>query len=63
MLCGSGSAKVSKLGLDRLSTFGLLRGVKQAEVVALIDALIAAGHLEQVTLEQADFGATGRCWN
>jgi ATP-dependent DNA helicase RecQ len=57
MLCGSGSAKMSKLGLDRLSTFGLLRGLTQPEVVTLIDALIATGHLEQVTLEQADFGA------
>ena len=57
MLCGSASAKVSKLGLDRLSTFGLLRGLTQPEVVALVDALIATGQLEQVTLEQSNFGS------
>ena len=32
MLCGSESAKVKKLRLDQLSTFGLLRLLKQAEV-------------------------------
>ena len=41
MLCGSGSAKMTKLRLDRLSTFGLLAHLKQTEVVALIDCLIA----------------------
>jgi ATP-dependent DNA helicase RecQ len=51
MLCGSGSAKVAKLGLNQLSTFGLLGHLKQTEVVALIDALVATGHLEQVEVE------------
>ena len=52
MLCGSASARVSKLGLNQLSTFGLLSDLKQPDVVTLIDALIATGHLEQVDLEQ-----------
>ena len=47
MLCGSGSAKVAKLGMTKLSTFGLLSFLKQNEVVLLIDALLATGYLEQ----------------
>ncbi|MGA2032685.1 MAG: RQC domain-containing protein [Thermoguttaceae bacterium] len=52
MLCGSTSAKMAKLKLDRLSTFGLLRHLKQTDVVLLIDVLIAAGCLEQVDLDR-----------
>ncbi len=51
MLWGSASAKMHKLGLKRLSTFGLLADFKQTEVVALIDSLIAAGYLEQVEFQ------------
>ncbi|HUT95624.1 MAG TPA: RecQ family ATP-dependent DNA helicase [Thermoguttaceae bacterium] len=51
MLCGSASAKMSKLGLDELSTFGLLRHLTQPEVAALVDGLVATGHLEQVDFE------------
>ncbi len=51
MLCGSTSARMSKLGLDRLTTFGLLEHLTQPEVVALIDGLIAAGYLEQTDFE------------
>lgn len=51
MLCGSASARMGKLGLNRLSTFGLLAHLTQPEVVTLIDGLIAAGHLEQVDFE------------
>ncbi len=47
MLCGSNSAKVTKLGLNRLTTFGLLRQLKQPEVVTLIDLLMANGCLDQ----------------
>jgi ATP-dependent DNA helicase RecQ len=52
MLCGSGSARMGKLGLDGLSTFGLLAHLTQPEVVAVIDGLIATGHLEQVDFER-----------
>ncbi len=51
MLCGSGSAKVAKLRLNKLSTFGLLKDFAQTEVVALIEALVAVGCLDQVDLE------------
>lgn len=51
MLCGSGSAKLEKLQLNRLSTFGLLQYLTQPEVVTLIDGLIATGHLDQVDIE------------
>jgi len=51
MLCGSASARMSKLGLDELSTFGLLGHLTQPEVATLVDALVATGHLEQVDFE------------
>jgi ATP-dependent DNA helicase RecQ len=52
MLCGSGSAKVAKLGLNGLSTFGLLRHLKQDEVGSLIDALIDLHCLRQVDVDR-----------
>jgi ATP-dependent DNA helicase RecQ len=51
MLCGSNSARVQTLRLNKLSTFGLLARLTQPEVVALIDALVATGHLEQTDLK------------
>ncbi|NQU20829.1 MAG: ATP-dependent DNA helicase RecQ, partial [Candidatus Nealsonbacteria bacterium] len=51
MLCGSGSAKMEKLGLNQLSTFGLLKHLKQAEVVRLIDGLVAMECLRNVEIE------------
>ncbi len=51
MLCGSGSAKVSKLRLNKLSTFGLLKHLNQSEVLLMIDALMALRCLEQVEPE------------
>ena len=52
MLCGSNSAKIKKLRLNQLSTFGLLWQLKQAEVVTLIDLLIALGCLEQEEIDR-----------
>ncbi|HUT10614.1 MAG TPA: RecQ family ATP-dependent DNA helicase [Thermoguttaceae bacterium] len=52
MLCGSENAKMSKLGLSRLSTFGLLKHLNQGEVVTLIDGLIAVGYLKQVDVDR-----------
>jgi ATP-dependent DNA helicase RecQ len=52
MLCGSNSAQMAKLRLDRLSTFGLLRDLKQTEVAELLDALLATGLLEQVETQR-----------
>ena len=34
MLCGSNNAKVTKLRLNKLSTFGLLKHLKQTEVLS-----------------------------
>ena len=52
MLCGSKSAKLEKLRLNRLTTFGLLRQLKQTEVVTLIDLLIANGCIEQENVDR-----------
>lgn len=51
MLCGSKSAKITKFGLQRLSTYGLLSLLRQEVVVDLIDALLSAGYLEQTGFE------------
>lgn len=48
MLAGSRSAKLAKLRLDQLSTFGLLSHLKQSEAEALLDALLQLRLLEQV---------------
>ncbi len=46
MLTGSGSEKMDRLGLKRLSTFGILSDFRQPEVVQILDALDRAGLLE-----------------
>ena len=43
---------MEKLRLNKLSTFGLLRQLKQTEVVTLIDLLIANGCLEQEEIDR-----------
>jgi len=43
MLTGSASEKVARLGLTRLSTFGILSQFRQPEVVEILDALCALG--------------------
>lgn len=48
MLTGSRSAKLAKLRLDQLSTFGLLGHLKQPETEALLDALIQVRLVELV---------------
>jgi len=64
MLRGSSSKQVAKLRLDKLSTFGLLADLKEAEIVALIDALLDARCLEQTehdrfrpVVQLTEFGA------
>ncbi len=47
MLKGSTAKKVSQLGLDRLSTFGLLKPLRQSDIVALLEFLIQCGFIEQ----------------
>jgi ATP-dependent DNA helicase RecQ len=46
MLTGSGSEKMERLGLKRLSTFNILAEFRQPEVVEILDALTEAGLLE-----------------
>ena len=43
MLIGSKSEKMTKLGLNRLSTFGILAEFGQAEISAVVEALTSAG--------------------
>ncbi|MBI2478433.1 MAG: RecQ family ATP-dependent DNA helicase [Planctomycetia bacterium] len=52
MLGGSAAAQVKKLQLHRLSTFGLLRDLRQPEVVELLDALIQSRLLSQQELQR-----------
>ena len=48
MLTGSTSKKIKQLGLDRIPTHGLLTSLRQADVVDLLDFLLARGYLSQV---------------
>ncbi|MGI8980316.1 MAG: RecQ family ATP-dependent DNA helicase [Pirellulaceae bacterium] len=52
MLSGSQAAEISRYGLDKLSTFGLLKHFKQKEVAELIDALLDLQLVEQVEEER-----------
>jgi ATP-dependent DNA helicase RecQ len=68
MLCGSGSQKLKKLKLDKLSTFGLLKHLKQEDVLLIIDALMAMRCLQQTdvdryrpVLELTKFGTDVMC--
>jgi RecQ family ATP-dependent DNA helicase len=45
-LRGSRSAKLSQAGLDGLSTYGILSGMTQDEILLYVDALVAAGCLQ-----------------
>ena len=47
MLTGSASKKIKQLSLDRLSTFALLKGLRQADVVLLMEFLIHQGFITQ----------------
>ncbi len=52
MLCGSQAAKVRKWKLDQLSTFGLLRDLRQTDVGELLDALVDAKLVEQSDVDR-----------
>jgi len=45
VLRGSRSAKLSQMGLDQLTTYGILAGMTQDEILLYVDALVAAGCL------------------
>src|SRR5438105_294688 len=44
-LRGSRSSKLAQAGLDQLSTYGILSGMTQDEILLYVDALVAAGCL------------------
>ncbi len=52
MLSGSQASKVLRFRLDQLSTFGLLAHLTLPEVTELIDAVLAAGMLDQTDVER-----------
>ncbi len=50
VLIGSNDEKLRSMGLDRLSTYGLLRDLTQSAVEGLIDELVRAGALNRQTM-------------
>jgi ATP-dependent DNA helicase RecQ len=64
MLIGSKTEKMTKLGLNQLSTFGILTDFSQSEVTQLIDALAAAELVESTDVERfrpvVDISEAGR---
>ncbi|MDC0295255.1 RecQ family ATP-dependent DNA helicase [bacterium] len=52
MLCGSKNKKLTQWKLHRLSTYGLLSGMKQSEVASVMDKLTEVGLLVQQEIEQ-----------
>ncbi len=53
MLCGSSNRKLTQMGLNSLSTYGLLARVTQTQALAIIDVLLRAKLVTQ--LEQQKF--------
>lgn len=52
MLCGSRNKKMQQWKLNRLSTYGMLSGLKQTQVSDVMDALTEVGLIGQVEVEQ-----------
>ena len=52
MLCGSKNKKLQQWKLHQLSTYGLLSGLRQNEVVGVMDALIETGLLQQKEVDE-----------
>ena len=52
MLCGSKNKKLRQWKLNRLSTYGMLSALRQAEIVSVMDSLIEAGLLEQREVDE-----------
>jgi len=48
MLAGSTSKKMQQLGMNRLSTFGLLMPLRQPAVTSIIESLIELGFIQQI---------------
>lgn len=52
MLCGSQNKRITQWKLQRLSTYGMLSGMKQSQLCKVIDALIEHGMVEQREVDQ-----------
>lgn len=52
MLCGSKNKKLQQWKLHRLSTYGMMSGLRQTEVGQVMDVLIEAGLLEQKEVDE-----------
>lgn len=52
MLAGSKNKRVTQLRLDRLSTYGMLTGMTQAELADVMDSLLSAGLLDQKEISE-----------
>ncbi|WP_339886923.1 MULTISPECIES: RecQ family ATP-dependent DNA helicase [Rhodopirellula] len=52
MLAGSKNKKVTQLRLSRLSTYGMLTGMKQGELTDAMDSLLTVGLLDQKELNE-----------
>jgi ATP-dependent DNA helicase RecQ len=52
MLAGSASEKMDRSGLKQLSTYGILSGFRQQELVQILDALQGAGMLESPEVDR-----------
>ncbi len=52
MLGGSQNKKIQQWKLNRLSTYGMLSGLKQPDLVDLLDALIAVGMAQQIEVDE-----------
>jgi ATP-dependent DNA helicase RecQ len=52
MLIGSKSEKMTKLGLNRLSTFGILADFTQSEISSIVDALTSSGLVESKDVDR-----------
>ncbi|PHQ34264.1 RecQ family ATP-dependent DNA helicase [Rhodopirellula bahusiensis] len=52
MLVGSKNKKVTQLRLSRLSTYGMLAGLKQGELTDAMDSLLTVGLLDQKELNE-----------
>ena len=52
MLGGSQNKKIQQWKLNRLSTYGMLSGLKQPDLVDLLDATIAAGMAQQIEVDE-----------
>jgi len=66
MLTGSGAERMERLGLKRLSTFGILSQFNRNEVAVLIDALTSAGLVESRDVDRfrpvVDVSEAGRSY-